>query len=70
MLYCFSANKGAELYQWHLAFAQYVVCEKVNGRAGAKAPEASLFGFDEPAKEVNLLLDSCGECSSCTKAKH
>lgn len=51
-----------------LAFAQYIVCEKVNNpNAGTAAP--SLFG-DEPQTESVKIIppDSCGECPSCQKA--
>lgn len=54
------------------AFAQYIVCEKRNGKVAASAAEPSLFGeipaaiAEEAAgKEI---IDSCGECSACKKA--
>ncbi len=54
------------------AFAQYIVCEKRNGKVAAAAAEPSLFGeipaaiAEEAAgKEI---IDSCGECSACKKA--
>src|SRR3954462_11061053 len=66
----FLGKQGSGALPLAIAFAQYVVCEKVNGRAGSKAPDASLFGFDEPSHEVKpLLFDACGECPACTKAK-
>lgn len=51
-----------------MAFAQYIVCEKVNRKKETSAPAASLFG-DEPVQVVNELQhDACGECSACKKA--
>lgn len=63
-----------------LAFAQYVVCEKVNGRHMAKA-QSSLVG-EEPVhidgkdnygssshfREGRQEYDSCGVCNACVKA--
>mgnify|MGYP000978150743 FL=1 len=56
-----------------MAFAQYIVCEKVNGKDAARqAPaEVSLFGDPEPvatASEPFNFTDSCGVCAACTKA--
>jgi DNA polymerase III subunit delta' len=50
-----------------LAFAQYVLCEKVNRRSAPAGP--SLFG-DEPSDVSVPLLptDACGVCPSCQKA--
>jgi DNA polymerase-3 subunit delta' len=53
-----------------LAFAQYLVCEKVTKR-NASSPGASLFD-DEPKAASSgpvALTDSCGVCSSCLKAQ-
>lgn len=54
-----------------LAFAQFLVCEKVNQKSVPAQPGPSLFGFDEPVevKEKELLFESCGICSACTKAQ-
>ena len=54
----FLGKEGNGALQLAMAFAQYVVCEKVNGAQGP-----SLFG-EEPATRN----DSCGECSGCKKA--
>jgi DNA polymerase III subunit delta' len=53
-----------------LAFAQYVVCEKVNGRHTARNGPA-LFQEAEPVQTgaAEHLQDSCGECAACVKAK-
>lgn len=50
-----------------LAFAQFVVCEKVNGKKADPGP--SLFGEAEPAMTPLKMTDSCGVCPSCVKAK-
>ena len=44
------------------SLAQYVVCEKVNGRSAGP----SLFS-EEPVTET--LMDSCGLCSACVKSQ-
>lgn len=70
----FLGKEGSGSLSLALAFAQYIVCEKVNGlKSGVGSQESgpSLFG-DEPTdsglKTTNLLFDSCGICSACTKA--
>lgn len=65
----FLGKEGSGALPMALAFAQYVVCEKVNIR-GATAPAGpSLFGEAEPVAEPLLLSDACGECASCQKAQ-
>ena len=65
----FLGKQGSGALPLAMAFAQYVVCEKVNGKAGAPQPGASLFGFDEPAENIQLQLsDACGQCAACNKA--
>src|SRR5581483_2447595 len=61
-------QEGSGALAMALAFAQYIVCEKVNGR-DQTAPGASLFG-DEPATPDarTQLSDACGSCPSCVKA--
>jgi DNA polymerase-3 subunit delta' len=51
-----------------MAFAQYIVCEKVNGKNLAEAGP-SLFGEPEIAEQRPTLNDSCGVCPACTKAQ-
>ncbi len=63
----FLGKEGSGALSLAMAFAQYIVCEKVNGKS--PSPSASLF-FDEvseitPAVEYS---DSCGVCSACLKA--
>jgi DNA polymerase-3 subunit delta' len=64
----FLGQEGSGALQMALAFAQYVVCEKANGKETVAAG-ASLFG-DEPATAVANapLADACGVCASCVKA--
>ena len=70
----FLGKEGSGSLSLALAFAQYIVCEKVNGgKSGVGSQESgpSLFG-DEPTdsglKTTDLLFDSCGVCAACTKA--
>lgn len=72
----FLGKEGCGALPLAIAFAQYIVCEKVNKKAAAPAAQAgpSLFG-DEPAPAgvshsplaTSHLPDSCGECPSCLK---
>jgi DNA polymerase III subunit delta' len=66
----FLGKEGSGSLSLALAFAQYIVCEKVNGKNTAIQAGPSLFG-DEPEtlnpKPVTLT-DSCGVCSACLKA--
>ncbi|HSU52005.1 MAG TPA: hypothetical protein VLJ41_15470 [Segetibacter sp.] len=65
----FLGKQGSGALPLAMAFAQYVVCEKVNGKAGAPQPGASLFGFDQPAENIQpQLSDACGQCAACNKA--
>ena len=62
----FSGREGSGALPLALAFAQLIVCEKVNGHLTAqKSP--SLFGETSSAAEV-MLSDSCGVCAACVKA--
>jgi len=66
----FLGKEGSGALPLAMAFSQYVVCEKVNGKAGAVPAGPSLFGFDEPVVADNKVWkDACGECSACMKAK-
>lgn len=64
----FLGKEGSGALPMAMAFAQYVVCEKVN-RKGIADPGPSLFGEAAPAAEPVLLTDACGECASCLKAE-
>ena len=63
----FLGKEGSGALQLAMAFAQYIVCEKVNNK---QKPEPSLFGDPEPpTSNLQPLTDSCGVCSACTKAQ-
>jgi DNA polymerase-3 subunit delta' len=69
----FLGKEGNGALSLALAFAQFVVCQKVN-RQLAKDNEQSgpsLFGESSPPETPNLTLqtDSCGACPACTKAQ-
>ena len=64
----FLGKEGSGALALALAFAQYIVCEQVNGKI-KNNPEPSLFG--EPATaslQPTHFNDSCGVCSACVKA--
>ncbi len=68
----FLGKEGCGALPLAMAFAQYIVCEKVNGKTPAPAPDPSLFGDPEPAPatdQQSTFNDSCGECAACNKAK-
>ena len=65
----FLGKEGSGALSLAMAFAQYIVCEKVNGKKEAPA-EPSLFG-DSPAPVTDQQIvhtDSCGVCAACMKA--
>lgn len=49
-----------------LTFAQYLLCEKVQGKQAPAGP--SLFGEEPVAATAAFVEDSCGVCASCQKA--
>src|SRR3990170_6089342 len=61
----FSGREGSGALLLALAFAQYIMCEKVRSRLAP--PAASLFGADKPASN-EPLSDACGVCNACKKA--
>ena len=64
----FLGKEGSGALPLALAFAQYVVCEKVTGK-NKSSSGPSLFG--EPAPDevpVQTPHDSCGICSACIKS--
>ena len=64
-------QEGSGALPMALAFAQYIVCEKVNGKDIAPAAGPSLFGDEPapaPAPKHAMLADACGICPSCVKA--
>ncbi len=77
----FLGKEGSGALSLALAFAQYIVCEKVNGREGMgnrqQAIGSPLFWENEliestqpqtPNSKPVTLSDSCGTCAACTKA--
>ncbi len=63
----FLGKEGSGALSLAMAFAQYIVCEKVNGK---KATETSLFLEEQPIiKSLSEYNDSCGNCFACIKAK-
>jgi DNA polymerase-3 subunit delta' len=63
----FLGHEGSGALPMAIAFAQYILCEKVNPRKKQEA--VSLFGEASTENDSVLLDDSCGECSSCIKVK-
>ena len=65
----FLGKEGSGALTLALAFAQYIVCEKVNGKIKNLPEPASLFGDPGPANhQTSITVDSCGICSACIKA--
>jgi len=67
----FLSKEGSGALQLALAFAQYITCERVNGKQTAATVEPSLFGETEPASSIKYpasIPDSCGSCPACKKA--
>jgi DNA polymerase-3 subunit delta' len=63
----FLGKEGSGALQLAIAFAQYILCEKVNGKQQGKN-ETSLFGEEVIQEGIAINLeDSCGVCNSCKK---
>jgi DNA polymerase III subunit delta' len=66
----FLGKEGSGALSLALAFAQYIVCEKVNGKNTAIQSGPSLFGAPEPvSSKPEPQTDSCGVCPACQKAQ-
>lgn len=70
----FLGKEGSGALPLAIAFAQYIVCEKVSGRNSIANSGASLFGEAiesgvPNAKSETGLSDACGICASCQKAQ-
>ncbi|HEX8357422.1 MAG TPA: hypothetical protein VF610_08430, partial [Segetibacter sp.] len=68
----FLGRQGSGALPLAMAFAQFLVCEKVNGKSASNQQGSSLFGLDEPTEKVvepNQFSDGCGQCSACNKAR-
>lgn len=65
----FLGKEGSGALPLAVAFAQYLVCEKVNGKKEVAPAAISLFGDAAPAEsESSFQEDSCGVCPACLKA--
>jgi len=66
----FLGKEGNGALPLAMAFAQFIVCEKVQGKNTVAAAGPSLFGEPEPqTPNQNLQTDSCGICPACLKAQ-
>jgi DNA polymerase-3 subunit delta' len=71
----FLGKEGSGALPLALAFAQYITCEKVQGKQSALSssqPAPSLFGEPEPptpSSKPETPTDSCGVCPACQKAQ-
>ncbi|MFC0774545.1 DNA polymerase III subunit [Terrimonas alba] len=67
----FISKEGSGGLPLALSFAEYIVCEKVNGREAATEPVASLCGEESAPATANRqpATDSCGTCPACVKAQ-
>ena len=65
----FLGKEGSGALSLAIAFAQYIVCEKVNGKSASNQQGPSLFGDAEQVDVIKKLYDdACGVCPACTKA--
>jgi DNA polymerase III subunit delta' len=65
----FLGKEGSGALPLALAFAQYLLCEKVTGRNNSAAAGPSLFGDPEPVPvAASLVTDACGVCPACQRA--
>lgn len=70
----FLGREGSGALPIAIAFAQYLVCEKVNGKNTAIVPSPSLFGEEisftpSTSSGLTMFTDSCGKCTACIKAQ-
>lgn len=66
----FLGREGSGGLPLSMAFAQYIVCEKVQAWLRPAAAGPSLFGDPEPAPVPSAApADSCGTCPACVKAQ-
>lgn len=64
----FLSKEGTGGLPMALAFAQFMVCEKVNKQLKNLPAEPSLFGHSITEESTSMPDDSCGVCSACKKA--
>lgn len=66
----FLGKQGSGALPLAIAFAQFLVCEKVNGKSISNQQGASVFGLEEEqSKQPVFWQDACGECAACNKAR-
>jgi DNA polymerase-3 subunit delta' len=59
-------KEGSGALPLAIAFSQYLVCDRVNGKPSASP---SLFGEPDPVGSLEpFRVDACGACPSCRKA--
>jgi len=65
----FLGKEGCGALSLAMAFAQFIVCEKINGKKTTD-PGPSLFGEPGPtnSEQQTMINDSCGICPACQKA--
>ncbi|HRG80898.1 MAG TPA: hypothetical protein PLO99_00220 [Chitinophagaceae bacterium] len=65
----FLGKEGSGALPLAIAFAQYLLCEKVTGKNNQAVAGPSLFGDPEPVPAAAALVsDACGICPSCQRA--
>lgn len=67
----FLGKEGSGALSLAIAYAQFIVCETVNGKNTAVQAGPSLFGDDPIAHNPKpaAATDSCGTCAACLKAQ-
>lgn len=68
----FLGKEGSGALPLAIAFAQYIVCEKINNRQStinSQQSGPSLFGdkSETPNPKLETINDSCGVCTACIK---
>src|SRR6186997_748935 len=64
----FLGKEGSGALPLGLSFAQYIVCEKVNGKS-QHSIGPSLFADEPVQSHSQQFTDSCGICSACLKTE-
>jgi DNA polymerase-3 subunit delta' len=64
----FLSKEGSGSLSLARAFAQFVLCEKVNGKPHSDQQHISLFGEETENNEHLIYTDSCGVCPACLKS--
>ncbi|MBC7904529.1 MAG: hypothetical protein H7Y27_13980 [Gemmatimonadaceae bacterium] len=64
----FLSKEGSGALSIALAFSQYALCERVNGKNRASNND-SLFGGEYEDPNAAIPSDACGKCAACLKAE-